>query len=132
MHMNNTTESVLRAEIAKLQRSIAKLEGMLPDAPRVYEFDDRVAVRATEIYDHVGDFDLGGDDFAEPKVVTGYVVSSPDGREEYESEYMAEAYEYLDSVGDEPGWIIGMTFSDGTTSYEHQPRRPAAARKAFA
>lgn len=130
MNMNTATESVIRGEIDRLQRSIAKLEGMLPDAPvaRVYEFEDRLAVRATEIYDHVGGFD----DFAETPQVTGYVVSNPSGYEEYESEDLVEVYAYLDSAESEYGWMIGTAYSDGSTCYEHQPRRPAASRRAFA
>ncbi|MGQ2910052.1 MAG: hypothetical protein ACT6QU_19105 [Aliihoeflea sp.] len=134
MNMNTATETIIRSEIAKLQRSIAKLEAMLPGSPRVYESEDRLAVRATDIYDYVnahGGFDLDGD-VAEAPQVTGYVVSNPDGYEEYESEDLAEAYAYLDSANGEDGWMIGTAFSDGSTSYERQPRRPAAARRAFA
>ena len=134
MNMNSATENVIRIEIAKHMRSIAKLEAMLPGAPRVYESENRLAVRATDIYDYInanGGFDLDGDDIETPQI-TGYVVSNPDGYEEYESEDLVEAYAYFDSAGDEPGWMIGTAYSDGSTSYERQPCRPAESRKAFA
>lgn len=129
MNINNATETVIRIEIAKHMRSIAKLEGMLPGARRAVEPKDRLAVRATDIYDYVNEAD--GDDFTETPQVTGYVVSNPDGYEEYESEDFVEAYAYLDSAEGEDGWMIGTVYSDGSTSYERQPRRPAASGSAF-
>lgn len=115
MHMNTATENVIRSKIAKHMRSIAKLEATLAGGLRLYEFEDRLTVRATDIYGYVGaagGLDLDGDDFAETPQITGYAVSNPDGYEEHESENLVKAYAYLDSADGEDSWMIGTAHSD--------------------
>jgi hypothetical protein len=75
-----------------------------------------------------GPFDEGNE---MKRQIAGYIVSGPDGRYDFETADLAEAFAYYDDAidfGETEGWVIGIEYDDGEVSFDRQIRRPQAAR----